>query len=91
MRRLDAAVPGIPDGHSWRDALPAPPDRPGAYRWFYSDVTAGEYSAVFIFMVGSLFSPRYAVGARRGALPLEHCAVNFALYRQGVRRCWVLS
>jgi carotenoid 1,2-hydratase len=71
--------------------LPALPDSPGAYRWFYADVTAGEYSAVFIFMVGSLFSPRYSAGARRGALPLEHCAVNFALYHRGTRRRWVLS
>ncbi|QRO02943.1 carotenoid 1,2-hydratase [Archangium violaceum] len=73
------------------DALPALPDTAGAYRWFYADVTAGEYSAVFIFMVGSLFSPRYSAGVKRGALPLEHCAVNFALYHQGRRQRWVLS
>jgi carotenoid 1,2-hydratase len=72
-------------------ALPPLPSEPGAYRWYYADVTAGEYSAVAIFMVGSLFSPRYSVAARRGGLPREHCAVNFALYHQGVRQCWVLS
>ena len=71
--------------------LPALPQAPGAYRWFYADVSAGDYSAVCIFMLGSLFSPRYSVAARRGGLPLEHCAVNFALYHRGVRRCWVLS
>lgn len=71
--------------------LPTLPEAAGAYRWFYADVTAGPFSAVFIFMVGSLFSPRYSVAARRGGLPLEHSAVNFALYHQGVRRLWVLS
>ncbi|HYO58149.1 carotenoid 1,2-hydratase [Archangium sp.] len=82
MRRLD---------FSSLDALPVLPDSPGAYRWFYADVTAGDYSAGVIFMVGSLFSPRYSAGARHGALPLEHCAVNFALYHRGTRRRWVLS
>jgi carotenoid 1,2-hydratase len=72
-------------------ALPAMPDSAGAYRWFYADVTAGGFSAVCIFMVGSLFSPRYSVAARRGGRPLDHCAVNFALYHHGVRRRWVLS
>jgi carotenoid 1,2-hydratase len=72
-------------------ALAPLPTEPGAYRWYYADVTAGEYCAVFIFMVGSLFSPRYSVAARRGGLPREHCAVNFALYRRGMRQRWVLS
>ncbi|WP_163990079.1 carotenoid 1,2-hydratase [Pyxidicoccus caerfyrddinensis] len=71
--------------------LPALPDAAGAYRWFYADVTAGPFSAVCIFMLGSLFSPRYSVAARRGGLPQEHSAVNFALYHEGVRRLWVLS
>ncbi|AKQ69171.1 Hydroxyneurosporene dehydrogenase [Myxococcus hansupus] len=71
--------------------LPALPEVAGTYRWFYADVTAGPYSAVCIFMLGSLFSPRYSVAARRGGLPLEHSAVNFALYHEGVRRLWVLS
>lgn len=65
------------------------PDRAGAYRWYYADVGCGEVSAVVIFLLGSLFSPRYA--ARRGALPIEHCAVNFALYVGGRRKQWVLS
>ncbi|WP_239470094.1 carotenoid 1,2-hydratase [Archangium violaceum] len=92
MRLLDpASAPRASYGYGWLDALPALPDTAGAYRWFYADVTAGEYSAVFIFMVGSLFSPRYSAGVKRGALPLEHCAVNFALYHQGRRQRWVLS
>jgi hypothetical protein len=40
-------------GYRWLEELPALPESAGAYRWFYADVTAGEYSAVFIFMVGS--------------------------------------
>jgi carotenoid 1,2-hydratase len=93
MRRLapSSALPSTSRGSHWLDALPTLPDSAGAYRWFYADVTAGDYSAVFIFMVGSLFSPRYSVGARRGASPREHCAVNFALYHHGVRQRWVLS
>lgn len=71
--------------------IPSLPSTAGAYRWLYADVSVGDYSAVCIFMVGSLFSPRYAVAARRGGRPLEHCAVNFALYERGVRRRWVLS
>jgi carotenoid 1,2-hydratase len=31
------------------------------------------------------------VAARRGGRPIEHSAVNFALYHEGVRRLWVLS
>jgi carotenoid 1,2-hydratase len=67
------------------------PERSGAYRWFYADVTAGDLTAVFIFMVGSVFSPRYASSLRKGGLPAQHCAVNFALYERGVRWLWVLS
>lgn len=74
-----------------RPVLPLLPHLPGAYRWFYADVAAGDVSCVCIFMLGSLFSPRYSVAAQRGGRPLEHCAVNFALYRGGVRQLWVLS
>jgi carotenoid 1,2-hydratase len=92
MRRLETvSPPRVHRGYQWLDALPTLPEHSGAYRWFYADVTAGEYSAVFIFMLGSLFSPRYSAGVARGALPSQHCAVNFALYRGGRRCCWVLS
>lgn len=70
-------------------ALAPLPERAGAYRWYYADVGSGDVSAVVIFLVGSLFSARYA--ARRQALPIEHCAVNFALYVGGRRRQWVLT
>jgi carotenoid 1,2-hydratase len=71
--------------------LPPWPDTPSHYRWLYADVCAGEYSAVFIFMSGALFSPHYARRAGRGASPLEHCAVNFALYRNGKPVSWAFS
>ena len=74
-------VPGL-------DSLPR---EPGGYRWYYADVTAGPVHAVAIFLVGSIFSPRYSVAARRGGLATAHCAVNFALYENGARRAWVLS
>lgn len=67
------------------------PKKSGSYRWYYVDVSAGDVSAVFIFMVGSVFSARYAAALKRGALPHEHAAVNFALYERGVRSAWVLS
>ncbi len=70
-------------------ALAPLPERAGAYRWYYADVGCGEVSAVVIFLLGSLFSPRYA--SRHRALPVEHCAVNFALYVGGRRKQWVLS
>lgn len=73
------------------DWLQALPEAPGAYRWYYADAVSGDTTAVFIFMLGSPFSARYAARALRGARPLQHSAVNFALYRGGVRRQWVLS
>jgi len=74
-----------------RLSLPALPSHSGSYRWLYTDVVCGDVTAVFIFMVGSLFSPRYSASLSRGGRPQEYCAVNFALYRNGVRRQWVLS
>jgi carotenoid 1,2-hydratase len=67
------------------------PESSGAYRWYYVDVQAGEYTAVFIFMVGSIFSARYSAALKKGGQPREHAAVNFALYQRGVRTLWVLS
>lgn len=64
---------------------------PGSYRWYYLDVSSGDWTAVAIFMVGSLFSSRYSRTHERGALPTAHSAVNFALYKAGRRVAWVLS
>ena len=55
-------------------ALAPLPERAGAYRWYYADVGSGEVSAVVIFLVGSLFSARYA--ARRHALPVRTSGVD---------------
>jgi carotenoid 1,2-hydratase len=67
------------------------PTLPGSYRWYYVDVSNDEWSAVVIFMVGSLFSRRYVTNHRKGVAPTAHAAVNFALYRRGERVAWVLS
>jgi len=65
------------------------PEGAGSYRWYYVDASSGEHTVVAIFMIGSLFSPRYAASAT--AQPREHAAVNFAVYARGARRAWVLS
>lgn len=65
------------------------PGAPGSYRWYYVDAACGEHTVVAIFMIGSLFSSRYA--ASPAASPRQHSAVNFAVYRRGRRRAWVLS
>ncbi len=67
------------------------PEKSGAYRWYYVDVAAGDYTAVFIFMIGSIFSAKYSTSLKKGGLPREHAAVNFALYEKGVRCQWVLT
>lgn len=71
--------------------VPSFPVTPGSYGWLYADAQCGPYNAVCIFMVGALFSPRYAVAQRRGGVPLEHCAVNCALHREGRRIAWVFT
>jgi carotenoid 1,2-hydratase len=76
---------------STRLAIPPLPQRSGSYLWLYTDVVVGDVTAVCIFLIGSVFSPRYAAGARGGALPVEHCAVNVALYRRGRRMAWAFT
>jgi carotenoid 1,2-hydratase len=67
------------------------PNESGAYRWYYADAKVGQYTAVVIFMVGSIFSARYSQSAKRGGRPREHAAVNFALYDRGAPYRWVLT
>lgn len=71
--------------------MPPLPQRSGSYLWLYTDAVVGDVTAVGILLVGSVFSPRYAGGSARQALPLEHCAVNFALYRRGRRIAWAFT
>lgn len=65
------------------------PQKPQSYRWLYADVSNERWTLVLIFMVGSIFSRRYA--ARAHALPSEYSAVNVALYDWGECRLWALS
>lgn len=67
------------------------PSVSGSYRWYYVDLAAGDFTAVIIFMIGSIFSSRYSSALSKGATPRQHAAVNFALYERGTRRQWVLS
>ena len=69
---------------------------PGGYCWWYLDALSddGRFGLTIIAFVGSVFSPYYARARARSrwgiADPLEHCAINVALYGPGVDT-WVLS
>jgi carotenoid 1,2-hydratase len=68
------------------------PIPPNGYRWWYVDALSddGRHGLTLIVFIGSVFSPFYAAARRRGlAQPLEHCAVNVALYGPGRR--WALT
>lgn len=53
---------------------------PGGYAWWYCDAESsdGEHALTIIAFIGSVFSPYYAWSMR--AAPLNHCALNVALY-----------
>ena len=53
---------------------------PSGYLWWYLDAVSGDgrFAITLIAFVGSVFSPYYAWSGRRD--PLNHCAVNVALY-----------
>ena len=58
---------------------------PGGYAWWYLDALSedGECGLTLIAFLGSAFSPYYARARRKGqgvADPLNHCALNVALY-----------
>jgi carotenoid 1,2-hydratase len=62
--------------------LPVPQ---GGYAWWYLDALSddGLHGLTLIAFIGSVFSPYYARARRRGqglADPLDHCAINVALY-----------
>ena len=63
------------------------------YAWWYIDALSddGAHGLTIIAFVGSVFSPYYAASRRRGnGNPLDHCAVNVALY--GPRgKYWALT
>ncbi|CAN5757855.1 carotenoid 1,2-hydratase [soil metagenome] len=69
----------------------------GGYAWWYIDALSddGEQGITIIAFIASFFSP-YSAGARRRsrcgqADPLNHCAVNVALYRPGGAKHWAMT
>lgn len=71
-------------------------DRPVArngYVWWYLDALSddGRHGLTLIAMLGCVFSPYYAHARRRGPTdPLQHCAMNVALYGATGRR-WAMT
>lgn len=68
----------------------------GGYSWWYLDALSddGRHGLTIIAFVGSVFSPYYARARARSrwgmADPLEHCAINVAVYGPKAD-AWVLS
>ena len=63
------------------------------YAWWYVDALSddGENGITIIAFIGSVFSPYYAFARRRGRIdPLNHCAINVALYRPRGSR-WAMT
>lgn len=78
-------------GTSARPSLDAPVENDG-YRWWYVDALSDDrqHGLTIIGFVGSVFSPYYARARKRGpATPMEHCAINVALY--GGTRRWAMT
>jgi carotenoid 1,2-hydratase len=71
-------------------------DRPlptDGYAWWYVDALSddGQHGLTIIAMLGTVFSPYYAWARRRGPTdPLQHCALNVALYGASGRR-WAMT
>jgi carotenoid 1,2-hydratase len=66
---------------------------PNGYAWWYVDALSddGQNGITIIAFIGSVFSPYYARARREGvADPLNHCAVNVAIYRKGGNR-WTMT
>jgi carotenoid 1,2-hydratase len=66
------------------------PVEPGGYAWWYVDALSddGRHGLAIIALIGSVFSPYYAWSGRRD--PLDHCAVNVALYSPRGNR-WAMT
>ena len=63
------------------------------YAWWYVDALSddGQDGITIIAFIGSVFSPYYAFARRKGPTdPLNHCAVNVAVYRSGGNR-WAMT
>ncbi len=64
----------------------AKPVPKNGYAWWYIDAVSddGRRALTLIAFIGSVFSPYYFRARRRGkAEPLDHCALNVALYAHG--------
>jgi len=64
--------------------------QPGGYAWWYLDAISndGRFGLTLIAFVGSVFSPYYLRARSRGSSdPMDHCAINVALYGPGGRWC----
>jgi carotenoid 1,2-hydratase len=64
----------------------------GGYVWWYLDAISddGVHGLTMIAFIGSVFSPYYAWS--NWADPLQHCAINVALYRlDGARGRWAMT
>lgn len=74
------------------------PVTPGGYLWWYLDALGddGQSGITVIALLGSVFSPYYALARRRGPAergpinPLNHCALNVALYGRDGKR-WAMT
>jgi carotenoid 1,2-hydratase len=66
------------------------PVAPGGYAWWYLDAVSddGRHAVTVIAFLGSVFSPYYAWSGRKA--PLDHCALNVALYSPGANR-WSMT
>jgi len=71
----------------------AAPVAGNGYAWWYLDALSecGRHGLTMIAMLGCVFSPWYAAARRRGGgEPLDHPALNLALYGASGRR-WALT
>ena len=62
------------------------------YAWWYVDALSddGQHGLTIIAFIGSVFSPYYLAARARGAGdPLNHCAINVALY--GRTKRWAMT
>lgn len=66
---------------------------PDGYAWWYVDGISddGNQALTMIAFIGSVFSPYYTWARRKKpADPLNHCALNVALYGRGANR-WAMT
>jgi len=64
------------------------------YLWWYIDAVSddGEQALTLIAFVGSVFSPYYAWARKHApAEPLDHCALNVALYQGRGKKRWAMT